>query len=232
MNMTDANDFSKAAEFSPAGVRLSRTETETLCFKATRGAGYSWGIAEEAAAAAGWLCANGIDGTAALLAALVAPSMVPPAVKSGEWCGPEGRALCPLLTGAALVDFAPLPDGPFHARTALGPVRQPVLLLPFLSRCAEDLGAQIRLDWGVHTLLIGQSIHAEPRAIRALIGAASTVVTISLVDQTEPHFTSTLFAVAQPQTLHALDALALRTTVPASDASRNSGAGAGTSDND
>ena len=76
MNMTDAEYFSGAATFGPVAVRLSRTETETLCFKAARGAGHSWGIAEEAATAVGWLCAQGLDGTSALLAAIVAPTFV------------------------------------------------------------------------------------------------------------------------------------------------------------
>ncbi|MEF9603350.1 DUF3726 domain-containing protein, partial [Paracoccus sp. PXZ] len=46
---------------------LSRNETEALCLKAARGAGMSWGLAEEAAFAAGWLGAHGIDGAGALL---------------------------------------------------------------------------------------------------------------------------------------------------------------------
>lgn len=35
---------------------LSRNETESLCMKAARGAGFSWGMAEEAGFATGWLC--------------------------------------------------------------------------------------------------------------------------------------------------------------------------------
>ena len=232
MNKSDTDRIAPAERGAPAHVRLSRTETEALCLKATRGAGYSWGIAEEAGAATGWLCANGVDGTDALLAVLDAPGMTAPEAAPENWSSPEGRALCPLLTGAALVDFAPLPGGPLHARTLLGPVRQPVLLLPFLSACAEDLGTSVQLEWSGHTLLIGQAIHATPQAIAALTGAALAVVTIARVDHPEPPAAPAPCAVAQQKTVQALEDLALRTTVPASDASRNSGAGAGTSDND
>ena len=49
---------------------LSQNEIESLCIKAARGAGYSWGLAEQAGFAAGWLAARGLDATAPLLALL------------------------------------------------------------------------------------------------------------------------------------------------------------------
>ena len=36
-------------------IRLSLPEIDALCLKAARGAGYSWGVAEEASFAARWL---------------------------------------------------------------------------------------------------------------------------------------------------------------------------------
>ena len=45
-------------------------EVEATAKKAARGAGHSWGMAEEAARAARWLCAHGIDGVAGLARAL------------------------------------------------------------------------------------------------------------------------------------------------------------------
>ena len=41
---------------------LSFYETGVLARRATRGAGYDWGLAEEATFAAGWLCDYGVDG--------------------------------------------------------------------------------------------------------------------------------------------------------------------------
>ena len=41
-------------------------EVEATAKRAARGAGYSWGLAEEASKATRWLCAKGIDGSAVL----------------------------------------------------------------------------------------------------------------------------------------------------------------------
>ena len=40
---------------------LSCNEAASLCMKAARGAGMSWGMAEEAGFAAAWLVSHGID---------------------------------------------------------------------------------------------------------------------------------------------------------------------------
>lgn len=49
---------------------LSLNEVQVTAKKAARGAGYPWGIAEEAGQAARWLCSHGLDGCAALAGVL------------------------------------------------------------------------------------------------------------------------------------------------------------------
>ena len=66
-------------------------EVEATAKKATRGAGYPWGLAEEAAKATRWLCAQGLDGVAILAGALT---------RDGE------RYVCPITEGARLSDQA------------------------------------------------------------------------------------------------------------------------------
>ena len=51
-------------------VRLSLPEIESLVVKAARGAGYNWGIAEEAGFAVRWLARTGLPGPEILLAHL------------------------------------------------------------------------------------------------------------------------------------------------------------------
>ncbi len=53
-------------------MRCSLNEIEMTLRKAGRGAGFPFGLAEDVAAAAAWLCANDRDGTGAALAALAA----------------------------------------------------------------------------------------------------------------------------------------------------------------
>lgn len=232
MNMADTKLFSGSPDFGQAGIKLSRTETETLCFKATRGGGYSWGIAEDAATATGWLCAQGIDGTSALLAALVAPTFTAPVVATGQWSGQQGRPLCPLLTGTALVDFAQTKDSPFSQPTTVGPVRQPILIVPFLKQCADLMGKAVCLNWDGKTLIIGSQMTATPADLSDFANASVATVTLTLTDDTPRTERPAQFSLVRPHTLAALNALAMRTTVPASETSRNSGAGAGTTDND
>lgn len=105
-------------------MNLSLNEVEATARKAARGAGYSWGMANEAGRAVRWLCARGLDGCGALA------DMLDAADRNGL-CAPEitevhcvGQRLCPLMTGCAMADL-----GGLTVRSAQ--VHQPLLLLPF-----------------------------------------------------------------------------------------------------
>jgi len=98
-------------------------ETAALALKAARGAGLSWGLAEEASAAVIWLHSNGLPGISALCSYLGNPD--------GK---PRTDGACPILTGCALIDGAiPSPAKPGDT-AEIGPVRAPLLLLPFVAR--------------------------------------------------------------------------------------------------
>lgn len=230
--MSEVTEFMSETAHAHVGVRLSRTETEALSYKATRGAGYSWGIAEEAANAVGWLCANGIDGTAVLLAAIAAPTFNAPVISNAFWASSDGKPLCALTTGAALSDFATSVFASYDGHLQVGPVRQPVMLLPFIAECAATMSGNIALEWDGCRLIVGNGIKADIETLSALISANAATVTLSKCNEVTHPDRSNVFALAYPHTIAALDGLALRTTVPASEQSRNSGAGAGISDND
>ena len=68
----EPNDPTRSGPPVPAGnsARLSQNEIEQLCLKAARGAGMSWGLAEEAGFAAAWLAMRGLHGPGGLLAQL------------------------------------------------------------------------------------------------------------------------------------------------------------------
>lgn len=216
-------------------VTLSLPEVQALATKAARGAGYDWGMAEEAGQAAAWLYAAGLEGLALLLAHLEAVDAAPDALRgpascaaAGLWAGPEGAALCPLLAGAALSDIG----GPGEGGLTIAGLALPVLLVPFLALLARDTGRSFRLDWPGGGFGIGPGGTDDPAAARSLAAEAGPC-TLRLRRQARP-------VAARPREPAAmidralwarLDRLALRTCVPATDQSR-ADAGAGDSDND
>jgi len=80
-------------------------EIETLCRKAARGAGHSWGVAEEAGRAARWLCAHGFKG-AELIHSCLAPGdeALGVGVKLADF--PCDQALPRIAAFEALLPFA------------------------------------------------------------------------------------------------------------------------------
>jgi len=98
-------------------------ETAALALKATRGAGLSWGLAEEAAGAVFWLHQRGLPGISALCGY----------VDCYGAAGTAGDAACPLVLGAALSDGTHVVPEQLGERIDLGTVSAPLLLLPFVA---------------------------------------------------------------------------------------------------
>lgn len=214
-------------------IRLSRNETESLCFKAARGAGLDWGLAEEAGFAAGWLATRGIDGVSAMEIRLRA---IPPspgiAIAPGHWQASVGATLCPIALGAALVDHALLPDGPFGRHVWVGNTSMPILLLPFLARAAEACRQGVAVVWHSQRLSVGPGGEFDLEAARALeMRDVSGLTICSSREWSGPQPLPGTLPDIHGDVVVALEALALRTTVPATTASR-AGAGSAGSDND
>lgn len=217
-----------------AGGPLSRNEIESLCLKAARGAGLSWGMAEEAGYAAAWLEARGLDGAYTLLTLLDLccaddwAAMVP-TVEDRDWRA-KGAKLCPLAVGAALSDFraveqADVTVGPLR----FDPVSHPLLLLPFVAVLADRSGAAVQLKTTGGACAVGPD--GVVRGDIAACAMRSDVVLSIEIDQQTPIAPAKTPCVIDSETLRRLQDYAMRTTVAASEASR-AGAGAATTDND
>lgn len=217
-------------------VALSRNEVASLCTKAARGAGMSWGLAEEAGFAAAWLVEHGFDGPSHLHAHLEQAqgrhwTDLCPRVSRGEWQAAADRTLCPIALGATLCDHAALPEGLIvDCSIRTGPVEHPVLLVPFLAVIAQSAGTPVDVEWADGSVCIGGDPAALALAVTAL---AATVTPLSLTARSGVVRAATAARVPRiaGETIAALNALAMRTTVPPSEASR-AGAGAASSDND
>lgn len=139
----------------------SLNEVEGAVLKATRGAGYAWGLAEEAAQSARWLAGRGFDWLPQLLTVLEAPHelsrpLIDPAQRRVTADRP-GRFLCPIRTGALLSDL--LGSARTAPVTIADPVAAPVLLLPVV------IGSSLEQALGLDVLSRALSARA-PAAVR------------------------------------------------------------------
>ncbi len=224
------------SDVARGALRLSRNEVETLCGKAARGAGMTWGHAEEAGRAAGWLVSRGLDGAAALLRQLreaegKPASAICPAVAVGRWTATGDDPLCPIAVGAALSDFAGLAAGlTGQGPLRIGPVSHPILLLPFLCDVAGALSAPVALDWDGGRVVVDGSGYAGAR-IDKLFGLGRATLDLCLSPAAEAPGAAYEPCLIGRDTLLALNALAMKTTVPPSEQSRDDAGSAG-NDND
>ncbi|MEM1276451.1 MAG: DUF3726 domain-containing protein [Pseudomonadota bacterium] len=214
-----------------AGLTVSLSEIEAMGRKAARGAGYSWGLAEEAGRSARWLSSHGLPGAACLAMALemVAEDFEAyrPRLSEGKW--EADQAVCPIQLGAILSDRAEVIEGPVVIQA--GPVLCPLLLLPALGWSAQDLGRGFSLKVGSAHLL---ALPDGPVLDQAMAGSVPGDAEVEIKPVGIDH--QALCATARGECISAstwqrLAALAARTYVPSTDASRQ-GAGAGALDND
>lgn len=209
----------------------SLNEVEALAKRATRGAGRSWGMAEEAAKAVRWLQANDLSGAELLLALLVQNDGVPitglvPMSMNGAWVSASGR-LCPLAAGSALCDISDrlVATGRFEMKQ----VSYPLLVVPF----AGSLGYSVALSWGsVRICVDAAGLHiTDPDG--AINTPVATVMDCTVLDATKARAKPpSQRANVTEHTWEGLTQFAHRTYAPATEASRTLGAGAGVSDND
>lgn len=217
---------------SAGDVVFSISEIQAACLKAARGSGLPWGLAEEAGMSAAWLAAAGLPGPELVLQLLEGPRGEPPAVAPGLWRAARGGSICPIRAGAALCDFATLPEG-IGARTlAITDVRLPLLILPFAAQIARRTGRWIGAEWpNVRALLGPNGYRLSVTQQQAELTPLATV-TLAWAQQAEggaePGRSGRRVAL---DVWGRLDELAMRTTVPAT-ARSHADAGAAASDND
>ncbi len=213
-------------------LHYSLSEIDVTCRKAARGAGYSWGLAEEAGKVARWLASYDLNGPETLAAILQQTdnrcAEFTPQLQNGLWTN-ESKAICPIIAGTILSDRGHhLAAGQsFTFRSLL----QPIALLPQLGRLAEADNLSLKLSWGDEQLFINADGIKWDQPPSKSIQAVEVVCepTREFVAHRHPEPVSRAVDAADWKTLNAL---AHRTYAPATQASRLSGAGAGLQDND
>lgn len=218
---------------------LSFNELESLARKAARGAGMTWGLAEEAGRATRWLCERNLPG-AETLAALLSirgdlghDALRPqrPEAVGGDWRA-EAGALCPIAAGAALCDFSSGSDEAPRIKT--GPMSCPALLLPFAAWTADAAAVAIEVSWsGMRVeLCAGEARLGAPDPAALTADRAEAVVVGPAAKTCVAATDLALRADVSHEAQEILERFAHRTYAPATQQSREAGAGAGLSDND
>lgn len=207
-------------------MQVSLNEVEVMSAKAACGAGRPWGLAQEAGWAVAQLEAMGLPGAQSLLGLLKATDgmemeALTPETGGQVWAARDAPA-CPVVTGAYLAD-----RGEVTGSVTISALYHPVLVLPFLQR----LGGQAVLEWQGGSLAGGAEgvrVDCEP--------GVNIVRDVSLYGHDERPCTDAPAGSGavdiDDEIWEALGAFAHRTYVPASEASRLKGAGAGLTDND
>ncbi|MEQ8665599.1 MAG: DUF3726 domain-containing protein [Rhodospirillales bacterium] len=213
---------------------VSFSEVDAMVRKAARGAGYAWGMAEEAGRAARWLVAHGTEGPTLFndLLTLVdgRTEEFTPDVSRSPWMSASG-VICPVSAGAALSDRAA--NFAAGSTLALGETAFPVVLAPFLTWIASTRNLTIVIKAGGASAKLhaaGQSQEGLEDLARVDRGAVNlTLFAVSSGSMLEKSSRGVPVEVGR---WRRLSDFAARTYVPTNEQSRRSGAGAGTSDND
>ncbi|MFT6301556.1 MAG: hypothetical protein ACI9XK_004812 [Granulosicoccus sp.] len=241
-------------------IELSNNEAASLVKLAARGVGYPWGLVEEAAHVSRWLIERRIP-TLELFRSLFtwvderefSQLILQP--NDNRWrCSRD--ELCPLVCGAAIIDSASMLLT--EDKIELNNVVCPILLIPFISEASVLLEKSIRMTWKDAEFVVNgvfiESINDSSKVIHtpmALKSPASICITVvsdpsdipEVLADSEGALLKASSSELWPVVLHSrvsvdliclesLKQYAHRTYAPATEQSRLSGAGAGTSDND
>lgn len=196
-------------------------EVEALSRKAARGAGFSWGMAEDAGKAVRWLCSWGLPGAEALAGYLDKRDGArgPEDLTASIWTARSGT-LCPIICGTIISDRGVL-DTDLH----LHALACPLLIVPHVAWIAPE-GS---VSWPGTQVVWGDQV----RSSGPLLTTLADTITVSTV--AKPNGTASQKvqrADLDDGPLSRLSHFAAKTYAPETEASKMSGAGAGLKDGD
>ncbi len=205
---------------------VSLNEAEVMATKAAWGAGRPWGLAQDAGRAMSTLEAMRLPGAASLLDVLIATDGVPceklrPVSTQSEWWQAD-RPMCPALVGAFISDL-----GRQSEVVKLRQVHAPLLLVPFCLMAFDN----VVFNWSGCSIRSSDEGFFVHGALNAKVADQVSIDKCEPADEVTHRWQPGAVDIAD-EIWEALSAFAHRTYVPASEASRLKGAGAGLTDND
>lgn len=205
----------------------SLNEVAATARKAARGVGYDWGVADEFGRTTRQLYALGQEACAPLAGLLsavegVAAAALMPRLDEGRWLA--NAQICPVYLGLSLCDRATTLPANWQATKVL----QPLLLLPFLQFVAAVQKQPLILQADCGKVLIDRH-HIE---VKTPLPHIAERLQVSGSDMAPTAHGAFQRAHPDPAIWQTLEAFAHRTYAPATELSRQLGAGSAQSDND
>lgn len=200
------------------------SEIETISKRATKAAGFPWGIAEEVGKNIKSLELLSISGIENL-------SLYLEQVKGKETFGPKEisiennikpNSFCPFYTGSALLDSASKVEE--IKNLTLHSINFPILLIPFINRLSDKIGKKIKLQIDDHNFLLNlNKFIATDTNLMGLIIENAKIIKIE-IQENEDSFKDKVW--------DQLYELSTETFVEETDRLKENAAGAGLADND
>ena len=187
-------------------------EIRSLATKAAKGAGFPWGLADEAGLAVHWLQAREISGAEALANYLVWREANP------------NEDACPLRIGCNICDLET------WETQVLERIAQPILLIPFIAAAFSERPVLLKTE-NASALFNERSVEFDQFPALLQSGIQSCALSFS-ESEPEESYCVTRVPASAADAVTTLNEFAFRSYAPATEESRLAGAGAGLNDND
>ena len=209
----------------------SLNEIDTMLQKASKGAGLPVGLAEDIARAGAWLAARGHDGVRAVLTAIRGGISLPvPLLPLKDRGIVVFKGACIAVCGPSVIDIL-TGDGSTDEVRLIN-VDSPLLIIGLAGVASQNYGLEMTIGFGNGSKA---SLSSGNLVLSGSMPAAGTdvLITCRKLGYTTPKARiEGRGVVVDEEIWREVKALAARTYVPSSEASRARGAGAGMVDND
>jgi len=201
----------------------SLSEIDTTSKRASKAAGFSWGIAEEIGKAIRSLELFGLPGVINLNLYLKKIKKNHPEKlnKIDKENKPQNKELCPIYCGVAFLDQCKQLENLVSIK--FYNVNYPLLILPFISRASEILGKKILVQFNNTSFLTNFDKSILSKNIDEKVNPLTNEISIEFLENKNSF---------SDQDWNELYKLSEETFVEESDSLKQSGAGAGLTDND
>ena len=201
----------------------SLSEIDTTSKRASKAAGFSWGVAEEIGKSIQSLELFGLPGIINLNLYLKKIKKNHPEKlnKIGKENKPQNKELCPIYCGVAFLDQCKQLENLVSIK--FYNVNYPLLILPFISKASEILGKKILVQFNNTSFLTNFDKSILLKNIDNKVSSLANEISIEFLENKNSF---------SDQDWNELYKLSEETFVEESDSLKQSGAGAGLTDND
>ena len=215
--------------------------------KAIIGAGYTTGVAQDISRASGWLCVQGVDG-ASILLGILGETALKPSVSVVNNNSYSFKNVCVLSCGPSVIDILVSElkgqtGEDKKSQIELSNIDAPMLLIGLTANAIKEFNLTIEvvfstseaITFSPSTINLADSLMnlnvVLSSGVDAIMKCSKAKNTNQIKEDLGMNDEKKSILISE-ETIRLLDTFAAKTYVPASEASRLAGAGAGLTDND